>query len=214
MSLPGKIWLYRITHIHNLLYILQNGIYTSTSPHFDPNYKNIGDSSLINYRKGLDACDPPGGKLSEYVPFYLGPRSPMLYQIARGYEDIPKHAQEDIVYLISSVDQVEAHNLSYFFTDGHARSDTSAYYNKKEDFDRLDWDTIYSTHWISDETDLRRKSKKQSELLVKEHLPITAVDYIGVFNKTAEQKVSDLLAEADLNINIRISPAKLFYDHL
>lgn len=214
MSLPNKIWLYRITHIDNLFYIFQNGIFASMSPNADSHYVNIGDSSLINYRKNIDACDPPGGKLADYVPFYLGPRSPMLYQIAKGYEDIPKHHQENIVYLISSVEQIEDHSLAYFFTDGHARSVTSTYYNKNEDFEKLDWDTIYNTYWMSDETDLRRKEKKQAELLVKHHIPVSAIEFIGVYNEAAKEKVSDLLVRAQLKINIRISPEKLFYDNL
>jgi hypothetical protein len=214
MSLPEKVWIYRITHVSNLSYILQNGIYISSSPNFDPHYINIGDPSLINYRKNLDACNPPGGKLSEYVPFYLGPRSPMLFQIAMGYEDIPRQSQEDIIYLISSFDQVETHGLSFFFTDGHARSGTSTYYNSRNDFDKLDWDTIYNTYWKSDETDLRRKEKKQAEFLIKTYVPITAIEHIGVFNESAKQNVLNLLAQTNLNINIRLSPQKLYYDIL
>jgi len=214
MVVPQKIWLYRITHIENLNYILRNGIFTRESPNFDPNYINIGDASLINYRKSLDACDPPGGKLSEYVPFYLGPRSPMLYQIAKGYEDIIKYPQEKIVYLISSFNQVKMHNLPYFFTDGNARSETTNNYTAEDDFEKLDWTTIYSTYWKSDETDLLRKQKKQSEFLVKEHLPVTGLDFIGVFNNVAEQNVLHLLKELNLKIPIKISPDKLYYDNL
>ncbi len=206
MEVPDKIWLYRIIHINNLPFILKNGLCTASSKVSDPNYQSIGDSSLISFRKNMEACDPPGGKLLEYIPFYLGPRSPMLYQIAKGYEDIPKQAQEDIVYLISSFNQVEAHNLAFFFTDGHARSLTSSFYNSKQDFDKLDWNAIYTTSWKSDEIDLRRKEKKQAEFLVKNHVPVSAIEYLGVFNETAKQKVVCLLKESNVNINVRVSP--------
>lgn len=193
---------------------MRNGIYTSESPNFDPDYTKIGDTSLINYRKNLDAHNPPGGKLSEYVPFYLGPRSPMLYQIALGYEDITKYPQEDIVYIISSFGKVKAHNLVYFFTDGNARSETTTAYVSEADFAMLDWETIYSIYWKSDETDLLRKQKKQSELLIKDHLPVSCIDYIGVFNNAAKQKVLLLLEAVNLSIPIKVSPAKLYYDNL
>lgn len=214
LNIPIKIWLYRITHIENLNFILRNGIYTSQSPKFDTNYIKIGDSSLIDYRRNLDARNPPGGKLSEYVPFYLGPRSPMLYQIALGYEDITKYQQEDIVYLISSFDKVKSHNLTYFFTDGNARSETTTTYVLESDFAKLDWDTIYNTYWKRDETDLLRKQKKQAELLIKDHLPVSCIDYIGVFNNAAKQNVLSLLKESNLNIPIKVSPTKLYYDNL
>lgn len=214
METPEKIWLYRIIHISNLDYILKNGIYTSESPNFDPNFKNIGDTSLINYRKNIAACDPPGGNLSEYIPFYFGPRSPMLFQIAKGYEDIPKHPQEDIIYLITSFNQVKLHQLEYFFTDGNARSETANKYNSEHNFQNLDWTTIYGTYWKSDETDLLRKQKKQSEFLVKNYMPITCIEYIGVYNDVAKQNVLHLLINSNLNIPVKVSPAKLYYDNL
>lgn len=214
MKVPNKIWLYRITHISNLPFILQNGLYTRESTQFDPNYKSIGDTSLISYRKTLHAIDPPGGQLSEYIPFYLGPRSPMLYQIAKGYENIEKHPQENIVYLISSFDKVIENRLQYFFTDGHARSNTTTYYNTPGDFQYLDWDAIQSLYWKSDEADLRRKEKKQAEMLIKTHLPVNCIEYIGVFNQQAEEKVLDLLTETNLTIEVKISPSKLYYDNI
>ncbi len=138
----------------------------------------------------------------------------MLYQIALGYEDIIKYSQEDIVYLISSFDKVKLHNLVYFFTDGNARSETTTAYVSEADFTMLDWETIYGTYWKSDETDLLRKQKKQAELLIKHHLPVSCIDYIGVFNNTAKQNVLNLLKESNLNIPIKVSPTKLYYDNL
>lgn len=88
MTVPATIWLYRITHIHNMEYDMQHGLVIAKSPDANPDYLLIGDSTLINYRKELSAPDPPGGTLADYIPFYLGPRSPMLYQVATGWEDI------------------------------------------------------------------------------------------------------------------------------
>ncbi|MEK6781706.1 MAG: DUF4433 domain-containing protein [Bacteroidota bacterium] len=214
MAIPKKIWLYRITHLDNLPHILKHGLITERSKHKNKAFRQIGDKSMIVYRKDLNAPIPPGGKFSEYVPFYLGPRSPMLYQIATGWEDIEKIHQEEIVYVISSFDKVEDEGLEFFFSDGHARSDTSAKYNDKKNFGKLDWDAIYATKWKSDGSDLRRQMKKQSEFLVKEHVPVTCFECIGVFNETANKKVVTLLKAAGLTIEVRIDPKSLFYDHL
>jgi ssDNA thymidine ADP-ribosyltransferase, DarT len=214
MAIPATIWLYRITHIHNMEYDLQHGLCISKSPDANPDYWQIGDSTLISYRKELAAPDPPGGTLADYIPFYLGPRSPMLFQIATGWEDIQKYAQENIIYYISSVPKIKEHGLEYFFTDGHARSSTSVPYTDDKDFEKLDWHTIYAELWKSDETDLRRKEKKQSEFLIKGHVPVSCIQYIGVYNKTAEQKVLALLTNLQLSIPVRINPSRLYYDHL
>ena len=214
MAVPKTIWLYRITHINNLGYILKNGLYTRSSPKFDPDYISIGDSSLIDYRKNLDACNPPGGKLEDYVPFYLGPRSPMLYQIAKGYEDVVKHPQSDIVYLISSFEEIKKHQLEFFFTDGHARSETSNCYTQKEDFIKLDWDAINAKFWKSDETDLLRKQKKQAEFLIKTYVLVSCITHIGVYNEATKEKVLKIAEQQHLNFKIGVSPEKLYYDHL
>lgn len=211
MAVPVTIWLYRITHIRNMEHDMRHGLSIAKSKNSNPEYLQIGDSSLINYRKELSAPYPPGGTLADYIPFYLGPRSPMLFQIATGWEDIKKYPQEDIIYYISSVSKIKEYNLEYFFTDGHARSSTSIHYTNDKDFDKLDWDTIYASYWKSDETDLRRKEKKQSEFLVKNHVPVSCIQFIGVYNKAAEQKVLALLDNCQLYIPIRNNPNKLYY---
>ncbi len=214
MAVPDPIWLFRITHIANLEHDLKHGLVNAKSIHANPNYIQIGDSSLINIRKEIQAPDPPGGTLADYIPFYLGPRSPMLFQIASGWEDIQKYPQEQIIYYISSLPVIKQHGLEYFFTDGHARSSTSIKYINDADFDKLDWDTIYATYWKSDEEDLRRKEKKQSELLVKQFVPFSCIQYLGVYNKKAEGKVVALLSQVQQSIPIRINLQKLYYDNL
>jgi hypothetical protein len=114
MKMLAQIWLYRITHIANLEHDLQHGLHIANSPKANPNYFQIGDSTLITYRKEIAAPNPPGGTLADYIPFYFEPRSPMLYQIASGWEDIEKHPQDDIVCYISSIDQIRSAGLKYF----------------------------------------------------------------------------------------------------
>ena len=82
---PDNIILYRIVHINNLQFILQNGMFTRHHPLSDPQYLNIGDSTLIAQRNTYPVgINPPGGMLGDYVPFYFGPLSPMLYNIKTG----------------------------------------------------------------------------------------------------------------------------------
>jgi hypothetical protein len=206
MEVPAVIYLYRITHIANLSHILQHGLVTGKSPLANPAYISIGDSSLIRYRKDLPAPSPPGGTLADYIPFYLGPRQPMLLQIATGWEDIQQYPQEDIVYCIATLALVQQHGLAWFFTDGHARSRTSTRYTQLADLAKLDWKAINATDWRSDETDLRRKEKKQAEFLVKNQVPVSCIAYIGVYNNNAQQKAIALLQQQGLDIPVRISP--------
>lgn len=157
---------------------------------------------------------PPGGKVSEYIPFYFGPSSPMLFRIATGFDGVKKCHQGEVVYIISSLDKIREHNLPYFFTDGHLKSLTSTAYNDDRYLDRLDWDVVFARFWKSDDTDLRRQEKKQAELLVKGHVPVNAFELFGVYNEKARQTIAALLSEAQLDFVVKVSPEKLYYDHL
>jgi len=46
----NNVKIYRITHIENIPHILQYGITHKDSQNKNPDYKNIGDLSLINTR--------------------------------------------------------------------------------------------------------------------------------------------------------------------
>jgi len=214
MKPPDKILIFRITHINNLDHILEHGIYTANSIYSNPDYINIGDISLIETRKTIHAPNPPGGTLEDYIPFYLGPRSPMLYRIATGFDGVKRYLQDDIIYIVSSFDNVKEQKLPFFFTDGNARSMTTAFYTSERDFAKLDWDAIYAEQWYNDETDYNRKQKKQSELLIKDYFPVSCIEFLGVRSKKAEEKVLSLLKKRKLEIDIITSPTSLYYDNI
>jgi hypothetical protein len=169
---------------------------------------------LIDVRDDIDAPVLPGGKLSEYIPFYFGPRSPMLLQIATGFDGVKKFPQEEIVYIISSLDKIKECDLQYFFADGHVRSYTSTSYNDDKHLEHLEWNVFQATYWKSDDSDLRRQEKKQAELLVKDHVPLNAIELFCVFNEKAQQILQSFLLEEKKSFDVKISPHKLYYDHL
>ena len=57
-----------------------------------------------------------GGVLSDYVPFYFTNRSPMLYAIHTGHVAQYAGRQNDVIYLVSSVEQVAKSELVWCFT--------------------------------------------------------------------------------------------------
>jgi hypothetical protein len=61
--------IFRITHIDNVPWMLDHGVHCRSSDVFDPNYRNIGNPDLIARRTSRAVHIPPGGTLSDYVPF-------------------------------------------------------------------------------------------------------------------------------------------------
>jgi len=215
MPIPETIWLFRITHIQNLEYILNNGLHTIHSELADPNFKSIGDLSLIEYRKKeMEVPIEPYGKFSEYIPFYFGTRQPMLYKIATGWEEIEQHSQDDIIYLVTTLERIEEPGLSYVYTDGHARARITNFYNRHEHLEKLDWVAIHETDWRNTPDDPDKMNRKQSECMIKNHVPVECLERIVVYSETAEEKVKNLCnSTGNTTLQITISK-RAYYDNV
>ena len=115
-------YLYRMTHIDNISHILEHGITHQSSINCNPNYVNIGNSSLIERRNRMDIVTVDGHtySLKDYIPFYFYARMPMLYNIQHGYM-VDKVSPDDVVYMVLDINKVVVdYKHDFFFSDGHA----------------------------------------------------------------------------------------------
>lgn len=182
---------FRIVHIDNIPHILRHGITLPTSAHANPRYVPIGDANVIAKRKGRMI----GGKsIGDYIPFYFGPRSPMLYIVQKGSSTVRQQRAEDIVYCAVSIETVISENLKGFFTDGHALSRMTQIHKigKLKDIDQyVDYSDVYSTCWgYADDTDLKRR--KEAELLLADDLPPEMIAGYVVCNEQVRQRLIEM----------------------
>ena len=126
---PEKALLWRIVHRDNLSWILSNGLHCKSSSTQDPNYIAIGNTELIDRRSHRAVPVAPGGFLSDYVPFYFTPFSPMLYNIYTGRGGVRQRANEEICILISSFHKLRDLDLQIVFTDRHAYPKLARYFD-------------------------------------------------------------------------------------
>lgn len=196
-------YIYRMTHIDNIPHIIRYGITHKSSLNADPNYKAIGDSSIINKRADETRITVDGVKFipGDYIPFYFYARMPMLYNIQHGYH-VEKVLPEDIVYLIVPIASIiSAQERVYFFSDGHAISSMTSFYSRKfidKIDDILDKDAIRNDRWGDDYV---IKERKQAEFLVKGDIPFSAVTMICCFNDAARQKLLSMGVSCDIKIS-------------
>lgn len=197
---------FRITHIDNIPHIINYGLVKKNSQYRNENFVNIGDQQIIQLREDKDI---KGYKISDYIPFYLGPRSPMLYVVQHGYNGVPQIEPEKIVYCVIKLDDLVRNNIDCIFTDGHALSELTSFY-KKDDLMRIDdivsYEDVYSTQWNS-EIDIDLKRRKEAELLVSNDLaPCLICGYV-VYN----EKARNILKNMGVNDNkIVILPGYYF----
>lgn len=184
-----KTYLFRMTHIENIPHILENGITHSLSANANLNFTPIGDGSLINTRNAFVLEN--GRCLGEYIPFYFGVRTPMLYVVQNGFNMVAPTPAENIVYCVSSVQKIIDLNLDFVFTDGHAVDGFSTQYSidDVQNIDAiLDKGAINAKYW-RDENDLDMKRRKEAEFLVLGDIALNAVLGYLVYNESARNRL-------------------------
>ncbi|MDR3626810.1 MAG: DUF4433 domain-containing protein [Ignavibacteriaceae bacterium] len=203
-------FIYRISHYRNLEFTLANGLFCRNSDKCDPNYFNIGHKNLIDKRGNRNVPIDPGGVLNDYVPFYFAPRSPMLYSINKGNVQGFQGTQNDIIYLVSSVQEIKASKIPYVFTDGHAYVEISQFYNTENDLRFVDWVIMGATYWNNTVNDNDRSRRRMAEFLVYQFVPITCIFGIVVIDDIMETTVNEIQRKCNTNIKTYVKP-KWYY---
>lgn len=123
MSIPVPIPtpIYRLIHVDNLDTILVRGFLHS--PNHTPQdglpYTTIHNANVQHRRANAAIPCGPCGSMHDYVPFYFGYLSPMLLQLKTGQVAGYSQGQSPLIYLVSSVDAVQAAGCRFVFSDGH-----------------------------------------------------------------------------------------------
>lgn len=191
-----------MTHIENIPHILQNGLTHSTSANANPNFVPIGDSSLIETRNNFLLNN--GRLLGDYIPFYFGYRTPMLYVIQNGFNMVASTPPEKIVYCVSSVQKIIDLGLDFVFTDGHAVDCFSSQYTFTDigNIDSIvDQDAIKARYWKK-EDDLDLKRRKEAEFLVFGDISRMGILEFLTYNENAKTKIVNFGVN-DQNVHIR-----------
>ena len=226
---PGYI--YRMIHIDNMSHILDNGLYSPLHSKAALNYTEIGDPALIRERSGKPVPIAPGGVFPEFVSFYFGGRMPMLWSMLHAHELLLKrhHASEEgwfhrfnvrgthqrhqreIVFIACGFQKVVDTCPEWCFTDGHACSPRTQFYNDLADLSRLDWRMI-ERHDLSRNWESERR--RQAEFLVKGFVPVTCIDHLVVRYKEQKEQLEELVRSKGLSIPVIVDiyPKLFFFD--
>ncbi|MFH0982950.1 MAG: DUF4433 domain-containing protein [Planctomycetota bacterium] len=193
--IPIPTPIYRIVHIDNLPTLLARDALHAPN-HVPPDglpWVSIhATQTQADRGQKVVACGPRGIIL-DYVGFYFGPRSPMLFRIHTGH-GVAQIDQSNIAYLVSTAQAVKATGLGFVFYNGHS---LAAYSRAFADLDRLadvDWATVNLVYWNDTPEDMDRQRRKQAEFLVHRSMPWRLVKRIGVLNGAADARVAAVLA--------------------
>jgi hypothetical protein len=201
MSVPPKSpKIYHITHLDNLPQIVDHVLWSDAERiRQDLPCKIVGMSEIKRRRlEELEVDCHPGTKVGEYVPFYLCPRSIMLFLLHKGnHIDLSyQGGQQPIVHLQADLHGVVAWAQSegrrWAFSNGNAGTRYTDFFNDLGQLNDLDWNAIAATNW----KDPIVRERKQAEFLVEGFFPWELVERIGVIDKKMAERVMDALSNA------------------
>jgi len=194
--IPVPAHIFRITYIRNLDTVLnRDGLHAPN--HFPEDglaYKSIHNWEIQARRKETSVSCGPGGTIHDYVAFYFGILSPMLFQLKTGRVPDYDEGQEPIIYLVSTCQEVARKGLRFVFTDGHGIAFNTEFFDNLENLDRVDWNMVHARYWSEkNNIDIDRQRRKQAEFLVHEFCPWDAIQEIGVINQERKEEVETIL---------------------
>lgn len=122
MDVPDEVYLYHLTSVENLPSIIQSGGLKSKNGLLQEGttYQNIAYEHIQDRRANRVVPCSAGGCLHDYVPFYFGPRAPMLYAINKGSVEGYDDGQEPLLHLVTKIGFIQDNGLDFAFTDRHA----------------------------------------------------------------------------------------------
>jgi ssDNA thymidine ADP-ribosyltransferase, DarT len=194
-NLPIPTPIYRLVHIDNLAACLvRGGMYAPNHTPADGRaYRTIHREDIQEGRRTREVPKGPRGTVHDYVPFYFGPRSVMLYQLQTGWVAGYQEGQAPLVHLVSTCQAVADEGLGFVFTDGHGLARFTAWYDKLRDLAQVDWDAAYAAQWNDTAEEPDRQRRKQAEFLVHRMCPWSLLTEVGVYNEAAGDRVEATL---------------------
>lgn len=199
---PDKALIFRIVHRDNVPWILEHGMHCRTSPTQAPTFRTIGNSDLIDKRQRREVPIPPGGTLSDYVPFYFTPYSPMMLNITTGYGGVTKVPNEEIVIFVSSLPRLTELARPFVFTDRHAYLQAANFYSDYGELDRVDWALLRSRNFAHDPDDPEKGARYQAEALVHGHVPLEAFLGLVCYSDEMKDVLDQMVGDRGLNLQV------------
>jgi hypothetical protein len=195
-EIPHPTWIYRIIHVDSLDTCLRRrGLHAPRHvPQDGMAYRSIHRSDIQEGRRERPVPCGPGGTLSDYVPFYFGRRSVMLYQLKTGRVPGYSEGQESILYLVSSVQLVADAGASWVFSDGHGLKAYTQWYDDLAKLHEVDWNVVNADYWADTIEDPDRQRRKQAEFLVHRFCDWNLIHGIGVYSSGMEARVQDIMS--------------------
>lgn len=198
---PKRALIFRIVHRENIEALLEDGLHCRSSAKAKRPYVQIGNSELIDKRQGRVIEYPPGGTLSDYVPFYFTPFSPMMYNIKTGYNGIQRRENDDIVFFVSSLNKLVEKGLTFVYSDRHAYLRFAQFTADMKQLPTwIDWKILQEKDFRRGDVD--KFDKYQAEALVHNCVPVNGLLGMACHSEAVKAEIEKRLERLDLDMKV------------
>lgn len=207
----NNIKIYHIIHVNRLESILADGFLFCDAE--ISQRQNVGSMIGISTIKERRLCKNLGSfpdlTVGQCVPFYFCPRSVMLYVIkCQNHPDLAYlNGQNDIIHLVFDLQNVlnwaqDNHLRTCYTTSNAGSSYFDDYSNFSEIQNLIDWNAVNSTRWSGEGIDKNVKENKQAEFLIENKIPVSLIEFIGVYNLQNYNNVNTILSKHGVSYKV------------
>jgi ssDNA thymidine ADP-ribosyltransferase DarT-like protein len=171
------------------------------TPHDGHAYRTIHDPQIQGKRQTRSLPCGPCGVIHDYVPFYIGYRSPMLFQLHTGRVAGYTEGQGPLIYVVSTAQGIAASGARYVFSDGHGLAGFTSWYDDLAQLDQVDWSMVNARYWFDTVDDPDRQRRKQAEFLVHRDCPWSCINELAVIDAGMKAAVESILQRFSLQMH-------------
>lgn len=196
MAVPAPTPILRFLHIDNLSIVMQRG--GLHAPNCTPNdgltYTTIHHLDVQKKRADKQIHCGPRGVIHDYVPFYFGFLSPMMFNLKTGRVAGYTEGQEPLIYLATTAQTIADSGAGFVFSDGHGLAAYTSWFDDLSRLDEVDWSVVYQRCWAGNANDMDCQRKKQAEFLVHQFCDWSLIQAVIVIDETRKFQVEQVFA--------------------
>lgn len=190
--------IHHITHIDNLIGIIENGLKSRNSlKENEDEYVDTADEGIIEKRDGLN----------NYVPFHID----MLQRdhgIDYNHVVLKKYGKENMIFLIKKIYRTTDESIYclYHPTSRYCKDHYKSYPEFNKDF-KIEYKNLPRNGYGPDYSNKKVQKFFASEILIKDQVEVDDISTIYVYDDEAEERVVDELDSNDIsNIGVVVNP--------
>lgn len=202
MKRPVPTLAYHFTRVEHLATAIEHGLVSDARAKAMGLIRTeIGNREIKERRAHRSVPIHPGGVVADYVPFYFAPRSPMLYSIHKG--NVPTYAggQDDLIYLVTSLEALWGRDLDLVVSDRNAVLAYAEFVADQESIDDLvDWPLMKEVIWRDTPEDPARVERRMAETLVHGAVPFDCMLGVAARSELTLSAVKRTLEAHQVNL--------------